>query len=183
MVELKELTVLQLKHRLRQHNAKVSGNKSELILRLKQLDVETFISIEGDMDEDDFEVESLGDFENEELINSDDDSSDKVIIACLSCSRMIRFPAGYEGNMTCPSCGSKVRVNGSSQMPGEVILFMASIVVMFLTVVIYGIYVSTTEDSSVYNDTGLEIWFFGILSSGRLFISSIIGLFLRIIKN
>ena len=54
------------KHKLKKQNAKVSGNKSELISRLQKLNEEKFISIEDESVEEDSFIVSQNNSKSEE---------------------------------------------------------------------------------------------------------------------
>jgi len=66
MEDLNNLTIVQLKHKLKKQNAKVSGNKSELISRLQKLNEEKFISIEDESIEEDSFIVSQNNSKSEE---------------------------------------------------------------------------------------------------------------------
>jgi|GEM_PF-2022106 hypothetical protein len=186
MADLNKLTVLELKKLLKQQGAKVSGKKSELILRLNNLTNQKYISIEDDITEKgsqtkmnyDDEIESVKGDSNEYHL------SNKKVTQCPFCSQTIQYPSDYFGKLVCPSCRNQIILTKPSKMPIEGLLFLSSLLVVLLTIIIYIIYIKTNDggEYAVFYGGSL-IWFWGLLIAGGLFICSMISILLRIMSN
>ncbi len=80
MDDLYSMTVAQLKERLKEKGLPVSGKKAELIARLREGEVESFVPDE------------------------------KYDVDCAKCETTLRVPTDYSGRITCPNCMEKTRV-------------------------------------------------------------------------
>lgn len=80
MDDFYSLTVVQLKERLKEKGLPVSGKKADLIARLREEEVESFVPDE------------------------------KYEIGCAECEATLRVPTDYSGGITCPKCMAKTQV-------------------------------------------------------------------------
>ena len=74
------MTVAQLKERLKEKGLPVSGKKAELIARLREGEVESFVPDE------------------------------KYDVNCTKCETTLRVPTDYSGGITCPNCMTKSQI-------------------------------------------------------------------------
>ena len=77
---LYSMTVAQLKERLKEKGLPVSGKKADLIARLREGEVESFVPDE------------------------------KYDVGCAKCGTTLRVPTDYSGGITCPNCMTKSQV-------------------------------------------------------------------------
>ena len=80
MDDLYSMTVAQLKERLKEKGLPVSGKKADLIARLREGEVESFVPDE------------------------------KYDVGCAKCGTTLRVPTDYSGGITCPNCMTKSQV-------------------------------------------------------------------------
>ncbi len=80
MDDLYSMTVAQLKERLKEKGLPVSGKKAELIARLREGEVESFVPDE------------------------------KYEVACGKCGTTLRVPTDYSGGISCPNCMNKSQI-------------------------------------------------------------------------
>ena len=162
MTNLNSLTVVELKRRLREHGAPVSGNKPELISRLEKLQDEIFLTLEED------ETEK----ETQDVV------SEKLEIGCPLCGVKLRYPRNYSGNLNCPSCGRSFRpaTSGvSTTIPIGGILFLSSIGVFLLSLMLAMLLEEPCDGGlgCAYSDSAM-IMTGGVLISAILFGLSVI---------
>ena len=172
MEDLNNLTIVQLKHKLKKQNAKVSGNKSELISRLQKLNEDKFISIEDESVEEDLFIASQNNSKNEEAIDLNQDLNEKITINCSSCNRLIKFPNDHSGNINCPYCKNKILIRQSKPTSKIELMLIVSILILAVALFIRStalIKYFIFEDVSNY----------GLICSGTLFLSSIIGMLIE----
>ena len=80
MDDLYSMTVAQLKERLKEKGLPVSGKKAELIARLREGEVESFVPDE------------------------------KYDVGSAKCGTTLRVPTDYSGGITCPNCMTKSQI-------------------------------------------------------------------------
>ena len=172
MEELNNLTIVQLKHKLKKHNAKVSGNKSELISRLQKLNEERFISIEDESVEEDSFIVSPNNSKSEEASDFNQDLNEKITINCSSCNRLIKFPNDHSGKINCPYCKNKILIRQSK--PTSTIELLLIVAILILGVALF-IRLTNLSKYFIFEDVSN----FGLICSGAIFLSSIIGMFIE----
>ena len=172
MEDLNNLTIVQLKHKLKKQNAKVSGNKSELISRLQKLNEDKFISIEDESVEEDLFIASQNNSKNEEAIDLNQDLNEKITINCSSCNRLIKFPNDHSGNINCPYCKNKILIRQSKPTSKIELLLIASILILAVT-----LFIRLTALNEYFLFEGVSNY--GLICFGTLFLSSIIGMFIE----
>ena len=172
MEDLNNLTIVQLKHKLKKQNAKVSGNKSELISRLQKLNEDKFISIEDESVEEDLFIASQNNSKSEEAIDFNQDLNEKITINCSSCNRLIKFPNNHSGNINCPYCKNKILIRQSKPTSKIELLLIASILILAVTLFIRLI---GLDEYFIFEDVSN----YGLICFGTLFLSSIIGMFIE----
>lgn len=172
MEDLNNLTIVQLKHKLKKQNAKVSGNKSELISRLQKLNEEKFISIEDESIEEDSFIVSQNNSKSEEASDFNQDLNKKITINCSSCNRLIKFPNDHSGNINCPYCKNKILIRQSKPTSKIELLLIASILILAVAL----FFRSTNLHSNLLFE---DVSNYGLICSGTLFLSSIIGMFME----
>ena len=162
MTNLNSLTVVELKRRLREHGAPVSGNKPELVSRLEKFQNEIFLSIEED------ETEK----ETQDVV------SEKLEIGCPLCGVKLRYPSHYFGNLNCPSCGRSFKP-ATSEVPTKTpiggILFLSSIGVFLLSLMLAMLLEEPCDGGlgCAYSDSAM-IMIGGVLISAILFVVSVL---------
>jgi hypothetical protein len=134
MANLKSLTVVELKQRLREQGLAVSGNKSELISRLEEQEEqeEEFLVL----DEEETTSELIKARGEKIVIEK---PTEKLEIGCPLCGVKLRYPRSYSGNLNCPSCGRSFKpatsgVSTTISIGG--ILFLSSIGVFLLSLML-----------------------------------------------
>jgi len=172
MEELNNLTIVQLKNKLKRYNAKVSGNKSELISRLQKLNEEQFISIEDESVEEDLFIVSQNNSKSEEAPNFNQDLNEKITINCSSCNRLIKFPNDHSGKINCPYCKNKILIRQSK--PTSKIELLLILAVVILGVALF-IRLTNLSRYFIFEDVSN----YGLICSGTLFLSSVIGMFIE----
>ena len=172
MEELNNLTIVQLKDKLKKHNAKVSGNKSELISRLQKLNEEQFISIEDESVEEDSFIVSQNNSKNEKASDFNHDLNEKITINCSSCNRLIKFPIDHSGKINCPYCKNKILIEQSKSTSNIELLLIVAILILGVALFIR---LTNLSKYFIFEDVSN----YGLICSGTLFLSSIIGMFIE----
>lgn len=172
MEDLNNLTIVQLKHKLKKHNAKVSGNKSELISRLQKLNVEKFISIEDESVEEDLFIAGQNNSKSEDTSDFNHDLNEKITINCSSCNRLIKFPNDHSGNINCPYCKNKILIKQSKPTSKIELLLIVSILILAVALFIR---LTALSKYFIFEDVSN----YGLICSGTLFLSSIIGMLIE----
>lgn len=164
---LNSLTVVELKRLLREKGLTVSGNKSELISRL-EVPEEEFLVI------DEEERTTTVSKKNPKEISAYR-TIEKIETYCPSCRAVLRYPSDYYGNLTCPRCKKKFKVNSSLGI--SKILSISSIVVFLLTIIITLMVGATSTASGQYGSGMAAAAYFmiGLTLSGVLLGSALIS--------
>lgn len=115
-----ELTVAQLKDKLREQNLPVSGNKSALIERLQAAD-EHGSAVQSDTATADAKgaPASVEVGSSESRPNTQTEVRSKHTFPCRLCGAMLGVPAGFEGEVRCPSCKTQQPVGRASGQGGD----------------------------------------------------------------
>ena len=170
MEDLTELTVVEIKQRLREIGLPVSGKKSELIVRLKDSE-EKFLSL----DEGDAEVA----VERKMNPRPSTPSDSKSQTSCPNCKAALRYPSDYRGMLTCPQCNHAFEENSIQINFGQTLL-SSSVVVFLLTIIITMILAYSVDASSEGQlGQGLAIAY---VCTGGLTISGVLLLFAMVYK-
>ena len=172
MEELNNLTIVQLKHKLKKHNAKVSGNKSELISRIQKLNAGQFISIEDESVEDDSFIVSQNNSKTEKASDFNQGLNEKITINCSECNRLIKFPNDHSGKINCPYCKNKIIIEQSKSTSNIELMLIVAILILGVALFIR---LTNLSKYFIFEDVSN----YGLICSGTLFLSSIIGMFIE----
>ena len=165
MEDLTELTVVEIKQRLREKGLPVSGKKSELIVRLEGSE-EKFLSLD----------EEGGEVAVERKMNprQSTPADGKNQTPCPNCKATLRYPSDYRGTLKCPQCNHAFELNSIQINFGQT-LFSSSVVVFFLTIIITVIFANSIDASSEGQlGQGLAVAY---VCTGGLTISGVLFLF------
>ena len=136
---LDDMTVAQLKDLLRDRNLPVSGNKSELIERLRSSEPSQVRASEGQGDG--------------ASMQGGKSSEKKTKFRCRVCNALLAVPSDYNGDVECPTCKARQPVRSTEASVsvfnvnltqnqvslglsiGGVVLGILAIVVFFLSLI------------------------------------------------
>ena len=155
MRDLNSLTVVELKQLLREQDLTVSGNKSDLILRLEEFR-EDFLPI------DDEKTTSIIISNPEEIIEAR--TVEKKETYCPSCSRILRYPSDYNGAIICPRCDYKFKVKPNLNLGG----FLTILPFISLLLTIIFTFIVNENDNSPEGQLGSGMAAAGVCMGGMI---------------
>jgi len=164
MEDLSSCTVAELRQLLKEQGLTVSGNKSELISRLKESQ-EEFLVID----------------EQETVVVNKTTTKQKIIAKketyCRFCRSSLTYPSGYSGTLKCPKCKREFEVDSTFDIVS--VLFRSSFVVIVLSIVIALIYSINDGSPGGKLSSGIAAW---SICLGGLNLSVIIIVFALLYK-
>ena len=142
MGDLDSLTVIELKKLLREQGLAVSGNKSELILRLSASEEEFLV-----LEDEEITSKPIKQIPTQTIVGK---PVEKIETYCRSCRSGLRYPSGYSGMLTCPKCKYQFEIKpafGLSQIYGY------SFAILVLTIIV-ALIVAFSNDGSEAGEYG-----------------------------